>query len=111
MADYPTIQNPSGLQQKIIKTKYKGISSSGYMMTRAKATASKKEFLVKYTFLTNTERDTLQTFFDTNQGLGFNWTHPESGGETYFVVFIEDELEFTLTLPYYWILNFKIREV
>ncbi len=111
MADYPTIQVANGLQQKTVKAQYKGQSAAGYMMTRAKATLSKKEFTVKYNKLTTTERDTLQTFFDANLGLEFNWTHPETGGATYAVIFMDDELVFNWKSPYYWTLEFKIREV
>lgn len=111
MADFPSIGLPVGLRQKTIKPAYRGKSSAGYTMSRAMATTSKEEFEVGYDFLSSSDRDTLQTFFNTNQGIEFNWTHPETGGSTYSVVFAEDELFFTAKPPFYWTITLKLQEV
>jgi len=111
MADFPSISPPNGLQQKTVKPADRKTSAAGYTMARAKATLAKKEFQLLYNFLTKTERNTLQTFFDGNQGLEFNWTHPETGGSTYQVVFAADDIEFSWVSPDRWSIKFVIKEV
>jgi len=113
MAGFPSIQAPNAMQQRPIKPQHKNVSSANYSMTRARATLLKREFIITYNKLTKTERDTLETFFNTNSGASFNWTHPETGGATYVVVFFQegDDLIFEWVAPYYWSVTFTIREV
>ena len=112
MTVYPSsIKAPNGIQQKNIKPTQRDVSAAGYVMARSKATLLKKEFLIKYNNMTTAERDTLEAFFDANQGLEFDWTHPEQGGDTYQVVFNQDEIEFSWIAYQLWSTSFKIREV
>jgi len=111
MTTFPTIQSPNGLQQKTIKPAQRSTSSAGYTMARAKATIAKKEFKVMYQNLTTAERNTLQTFFNSNQGLEFDWTHPEPSGSTYQVIFNQDDIEFVWISFGLWTVTFKIKEV
>ncbi len=90
------------MSQTVIKPKHSGLSAAGYPMTRPRATSFKKEFSITYKNLTATERVILETFFDTYQGDSFNWTHPETGGATYGVAFVDDELEFEWAGPASW---------
>lgn len=108
---YPSIQAPSSLAQRTVKPSFKGKSSAGYTITSSRATIAKKEFDLGYEALTEADRDTLQTYFENNAGSSFSWTHPESGGATYTVFFVDDEIEFKWVPSNYWSAKVKLREV
>jgi len=110
MASFPSIV-PNDLQHKIIKKKISAESSAGYFMSRPAGSVAKKEFTLSFASLTITERNTLQTFFDTNQGLAITWTHPETGGATYNVSFLEDELSFNYVPVDRYSVSVKLREL
>ena len=102
MTDYPTIQDPNGFNQSIGIPAERKESESGYTMSFCKATSSFYSFELFYDNLTDTERDTLQTFFDINRGLEFTWYHPENLFYVPESMFSEDELDFSWISPYYW---------
>lgn len=111
MATFPNIGKPFDWKRTTVKKSYRGTSSAGYTITHPKSTVAKKVFNITYDRLSKTERDDLDSFFDTNAGLSFTWTDPEDEVTTYEVVFEEDELEFEFSPPYYWTTTFTIREV
>jgi len=114
MADYPiTSRNPNTFSEKNIKGQYKAETDSNYMITAARGTTSKKEFELGYTSLSDSEKSTLESFFDANLGGSFNYTHPISGA-VYSVFFVadDDSLDFDYDVHIRkWITNFKLREV
>ena len=112
MATYPTtLPEIHSIAHKNIKKQHITESAAGYVMSRGRGTVAKKAFDIGYTAMSNTQRDTLQTFFNDNIGDSFDWTHPETGGATYDVVFLEDELSFEWIGLDNWSISFSIREV
>lgn len=87
---------------------------AGYEHTRPRFTRSRKTWSVKYEYMTNTDKTTLDAFVTTvRQGAdSFSWTNPQDS-TTYTVRF--------LTLPRYelvlnrdggfWNLEFQLRQV
>jgi len=111
MASFPTIQSANGISQSIIKKAFFGSNKHGFNDISERQTIAKMEFKVSYNTLTLTEMNTLQTFFENNQGTAFDWTHPEEGGSVYTVVFNQDSLQFTWLAFGLWSITFNIKEV
>lgn len=92
MANWPSIDEPKKIKERIIKVAHRSASESGYIATRAKWTGSRKAFSLFWPGMETVDKDTLETFFKDNQGTTFNWAHPVSG--EYTCVFSSDEIEF-----------------
>lgn len=93
MADWPSIDKPNGISEKIEKIIYRNASEAGYVSTRAKWTSSKKHFALSWDGMYSADKATLETFFNTNQGTTFTWTHPELD-TSHTCLFSDDSLEF-----------------
>jgi hypothetical protein len=91
MATWPDIVAPSGLNEEKIKSQIKNDFESGYVSSRAKWTRSRKKFELSWDAMSSTDKATLETFFDTNLGDTFTWTHPSENAE-YTVRFSEDTI-------------------
>lgn len=116
MASFPT-DLPTTLisfKSKNLKPSNKQTSSAGYTMAFPKGTILKKVFNFKLSYLSNTDKETLETFFDANQGLTFQIDFTCTGDTTeYDVVFDIDELEFVYErrFPAYYTIDIKVKEV
>lgn len=108
---FPEIQTANNIRQTTVKKAHRATSAAGYTMVRTAGTISKKVFEISYQALTEADRNTLDTYFKNNQGLEFDWTHPESGGATYGVIFAEDELEFQYVHVNRWSTTFTLMEL
>ena len=94
MAIFPTIKILTGLTVKNIKIANRKTSAAGYPMSRARATITKKEFTLKYVYVSSADKATVNAFFDTNQGLSFNLDNPDPTDTTIFtVIFGQDSLD------------------
>lgn len=80
MAVFPTLSiNPSRpldevREDNVIRSNVEG----GYEQTRPRFTRLRRTWTLKYEFLTQTDKDTLDTFLTTVKGGSdaFSWTHP-----------------------------------
>jgi hypothetical protein len=116
MAAFPlTLDNYlKSFKTRTVKPSNRQTSSAGYTMSFSRATTSKKAFDFTIGWLTNTERETLETFFDTNQGTSFTIDFTCTGDTTtYTVVFDMDELSFDYikTFPAEYDLTLSLKEV
>lgn len=92
---YPSIFI-NGLGEKNVKPVYKSKFDGGYQQQRPQHTRKIKMFDITHTNLTDAQVTTLDDFFDINQGLSFDFTHPKTA-VVYVVTFDMDELDFQHT--------------
>lgn len=97
MAIFPTTPIPrmgSGQKRKInlLKTSFE----ANYLQVRRGSTRSRMVFNLSFDSITDTEFETLDTFFQANAGTVFDFIHPKTL-VTHRVTFQNDELEFTHT--------------
>jgi len=115
MAAYPTtLPAPNGFIQRTVKKHYKGESEANYTMSRSKATLGKKEFELSYLKLTDAEMVILDDHFDSDSGGSFSFTVPKTGGATYTVIYIDEDLEFDWASQFQdsrWKATVNLREV
>ncbi len=94
---FPTLTTmPSSISVSNLSTVKKAVSENKYPMIRRIGTKVMQEWSVSYGdgfYLTAAEIATLQTFFDTNMGLFFNWLN-EDTNNTHIVFFNMDALVF-----------------
>ncbi len=117
MATFPTdldLHLFPNFSSKSLKPSNRQTSSVGYTMAYPKGTVTKKIFEFGLAYLSNTDKVTLQTFFDTNQGLAFDIAFTSTGDSTtYSVIFDQDELDFVYVkrFPAQYTLKVKVKEV
>lgn len=96
-----------------VKPANRQTSSAGYTMSFSRATVKKKVFDFTLFNLNQTDWETLDTFFDTNQGGSFTIDFSCTGDSTtYTVVFDQDELipEYTRSFPGNYTVPIVVRE-
>lgn len=93
MAAWPAISAPDAdlFQQAIQKPLVRTEFESGVVQSRARATSARRRFILGWHALSNTDYETLVTFFETYQGDTFTYTHPVTS-TSYTVRFSNDEL-------------------
>lgn len=114
MAEWPVDNKVVSLKEKTNKPSNRQTSSAGYTMSFPKGTVSKKILEIGMAYLTKENKDTIVTFFDSNQGKIFTINDPDpNSDEVFSVVFDQDELEFTYTrvFPGEYTLTLNLREV
>jgi len=77
MADFPSIRESDWtlFKQSKYKRQVKTPMESGKVQSRVIHTSSKRLFTIGWEWLTATDYNTLETFWDANLGGSFNWTH------------------------------------
>lgn len=94
-SDFPTIsRRPDSIKRTKINPSIRSRYQQGPGVFRLKYTASKKSFEVHWPVVTETEKDSIQTHFDTYQATAFTFTDPIYGDEHDNMVYTEDELIF-----------------
>lgn len=112
MADFPSLPNPVyPLVEEYEDNTIRSPFEAGYEQTRPRYTRMRKTFILKYEFLTNSDKTTLENFYyQMKGGAGsFNWTHPLTN-ETYQVRFAEPP-KFENSLLNYWSVELKLRQL
>lgn len=99
MAAWPSIQDPSyPFNESTFKRQIKTNFESGAVLSRAGATVSKRIFQLRWNAIPEADYQTLNTFFETNIGLTFTWTHPLTL-EVITARFSEDKLDSVIPFP------------
>ena len=113
MAVWPTnIQNPESLEESSYKPLNTQTSKAGYTMSFSGSTLTKKVFKLAWVLMTAEEKASLQTFFDTNGGGNFTWTHPDPTYSTeYTVVFNDDKISFRYVTIGRYSTSIQLKEV
>lgn len=112
MATFPTltISASSKFEDEYIKPTVKTKFEGNYSQSRPKYTRASHNFNTLYNMITETDKATLQTFFNTNSGNSFTWNNPTDEVD-YTVIFAEDSLSFkNITLGFYEV-NIKLEEL
>lgn len=91
MATWPGIAAPTSMTERKKKAQIRSDFAAGYVQSRAKWTRSRKIFELSWNVMSDSDKSTLETFFDDNLGGTFTWAHPLSG-TSYTVRFVGDEL-------------------
>lgn len=101
MAAWPSIQDPSyPFNESIQKRQIRSNFESGHVLSRAGSTVSKRIFELSWNAMPEADYQTLKTFFETNIGLTFTWTHPVTL-EVITARFSEDKIDTTIPFPNY----------
>lgn len=114
MATWPIDDKYVTLRERIVKPVNRQTSSAGYSMSFSKGTIKKKAFTMQLSFLSKTQKDTIETFFNDNQGLSFVLNDPDPNStDTYNVIFDQDSIEFEYirVFPGEYSLELNVREV
>jgi len=92
MTDFPSIRTSDWtlFKERPMKKQLRTPFEAGYVQSRAKHTVAKMEFIIGWEWMTRAQYDTLETFFESNQGGSFNFTHPITGS-VYVVRFSEED--------------------
>lgn len=78
MAAWPsTLPLPdSGTEEELYKPAHKMEFEANYVQTRPSATRGRRKLAIFWKILSETDYQTLETFFSANQGCVFTYTHP-----------------------------------
>jgi len=111
---WPTIAEPIyPIKEKTLFPVVRTDKEAPYMQARKRWTSSKKIWTLTWdekVSLTETDYQTLETFFLANQGLAFSWTHYATN-VTYTVMFDQDDLDGDILVPGYRTLTVSLRQV
>lgn len=110
MTTWPaSLPNPSRLREVPKKGQIRAEFEAGYTQSRAKWTRTRRLFELEWLALTESEKSTLDTFFDNNLGGTFTWTHPVNE-TSYTVRFTDDELDETYVPIGRWRVRLRLEE-
>lgn len=77
MTAWPSLPNPtSGMEEEVYKPQIKTEKEANYTQSRPLASRSRRKFSLTWAFMSETNYQTLETFFETYQGTMFTFTHP-----------------------------------
>ena len=113
MANYPS----SLAQERTSREQWKDpmeidYARSGSVKGRRAQASKKRVFTVEHRLLTNAERSTLESFYDTNRGVELNFAWNDTPGTTYSVIFSDENgLDFKRSGNDRWDVAVKLSEV
>lgn len=89
---WPSIIKPSiPLEEETIKAQLRTEFEAGYVHSRARDTRARTRWNLKWKSMSETDYQTLKSFFESNVGGSFTWTHPVSSA-SYTVRFTTEVL-------------------
>ena len=110
MANFPSISAPASLSESVKKGIVRSAFENGQVLTRAKHTAARSTFEIAWPMISESEYQTLKTFFEGNIGTSFTWTHPvETTSHT--CIFSTDTLESEYIAPGWRAVRLLIEEL
>ena len=93
MSAFPSIRTPSTIREVHQRGQIKTEFESGYVHSRARATTSRKKFVLGWSGLNETDLASVLSHFDSNLGGTFNWTHNLTSA-VYVVRYSEDSIPY-----------------
>lgn len=109
MASYPALRIDDGTEESWADDRMISRARSGAVKGRLLAAAKKRVFRVEHKYLSASDKDTLETFYDTNRALEFDFTLL---GDTYTVIFGDkDGLNFRPATGGQWSITLTLLEV
>jgi len=111
MASWPSISAPTRLTETLIKETHRNPTEMGYVVSRPRCTKKRKKFGQGWSAMSDADKASLETFFDSYQGTSFDWTHPITSA-MHTCIFSGDALKFEPRpdLPGYWSASADIEE-
>jgi len=109
MATFPTLPITK-ISRKTNKPLIKQSYGGGYEQQRLKNTRNIKEFSLTFSVLTQAEAQTLENFFDANQGFAFDF-YDAVFATTHQVRFTSDSISFNQDMPRYFSTSLTLKEV
>lgn len=111
MATFPSIDEPSGLDEEYVKAQVRTEFEDGTVKSRPRHSRSRYKWTLSWEALPTADKATLETFFDANQGDTFTWTHPLTS-TSYTARFSADSVRFSYLpkLPDHWEVQLAIEE-
>lgn len=88
---YPTIQLSEKTKKTLIKEAIRTESEGGYGRTRSKYTKPRYQFDLDYIAISESDFETIEAYFLSNQGLTFNFVYPRDA-QTYVCMFNQDSI-------------------
>lgn len=111
MATWPSIANPDfGMEEDIYKPIVRIEKEANYVQVRKRTTRDRGRWNLSWKAMSETDYQTLLTFFTTNQGSSFTWVHPKSS-VSYTCVFSGDSLVSKIISPTRRSVNLAIEEL
>ncbi|MFA5208638.1 hypothetical protein [Shewanella sp.] len=99
MATWPSIANPDfGMAEYIYLPIVRTEKEANYVQTRKRATRDRGSWDLSWKAMSETDYQTLLTFFLANQGTSFTWVHPKTA-VSYTCVFSTDGLQSKIISP------------
>lgn len=113
MAAYPSsLPQATSSREEWVDPLLVSYSRAGGVKARRLQGAKKRVFVVEHKFLTNTQKTTLETFYDTNRAITLTFAWNDVPGTTYTVVFADEPgLSFSREPGNYWNVTVKLAEV
>ena len=94
MATFPIAVRATELTDSSVKKLYNS-ESNGYVKQRPQYTRGIKKFKIGFRSLTDSEKSTLNEFFENNNGLSFTFTNPKDSVSYECIFYGMDEIDFT----------------
>ena len=88
---YPTIQLSEKTKKILIKEAIRSESEGGYGRTRAKYTKPRYQFDLDYIAISESDFETIESYFLSNQGMTFSFVYPRDS-QTYTCMFNQDSI-------------------
>lgn len=109
MVTWPDIEKANDLVEKTQKGQIKSDFAGGYVQSRAKWTRARKTFELSWVAMSNVDKNALESFFESNIGGTFTWTHPLTS-TSHTVRFAEDELQAEYVPVNFWRVYLTLEE-
>jgi hypothetical protein len=89
---FPSIANPTQLEEETWKAQLKSDWETGGCQSRAKFTAAKEKWKLSWTKMTAADYAILKAYLAANMGATFSWTHPNTA-TVYTARFSDDKIK------------------
>jgi len=109
---FPTIKNPSTIDEKSTVNTIKNQFDGGYKQTRERFSRDIKTFTVSYIALSEVDKNALLSHYDTVRGsIPFNWTNVDTS-ITYSVRYTDSiDVKADATMPKLYAITLKMETV
>lgn len=113
MAAYPSsLPQAAGSSEEWVDPIELSYSRAGSVKARRLQSAKKRAFVVEHSFLTEAQRSTLESFYDTNRSIALTFAWNDAPGTTYNVIFSDASgLTFKRVAGNYYDVTVRLAEI
>jgi hypothetical protein len=109
MTDFVDISDPNNIALRYKSYRIVKKSAAGYSMTRPRGNSPKRTWDLSWDGMSDSDFNSLITFFEANYAEEFNWTHPVTS-TSYVVYFVNDEITYEGIVSDNWKVSFTLGE-